>query len=116
MVPTAIRQPESHRGLAAKDKLVRKRYQKLGDLSKIISTVTNKVTNLANWWMGLTLLFTSWWLEKRQEINQIIFLLTKSFFSLHYFYQPWLHIHAISSTFLLDYLTESKSCHCITML
>lgn len=38
MVPTAIRQPESHRALAAKDKLVRKRYQKLGDLTKIITT------------------------------------------------------------------------------
>lgn len=55
MVPTAIRQPESHRALAAKDQLVRKRYQKLGDLTKIISPATNKVTNLTNWWTGLTL-------------------------------------------------------------
>lgn len=38
MVPTAIRQPENQRALAAKDELVRKRYQKLGDLTEIIST------------------------------------------------------------------------------
>lgn len=55
MVPSAVRQPESHRALAAKDKLVRKRYQKLGDLTKIISTITNTVTNLTNWWSEQTL-------------------------------------------------------------
>lgn len=38
MVPTATRQPESLRALAAKDELVRKRYQKLEDLTKIITT------------------------------------------------------------------------------
>lgn len=55
MVPTAIRQPESQRALAAKPKLVRKRYQKLGDLTKIICTIANKVTNLSNWCTQLTL-------------------------------------------------------------
>lgn len=55
MVPTAVRQPESHGALAAKHKLVRKRYQKLGDLTEIINTITNRVTNLSNWWTELTL-------------------------------------------------------------
>lgn len=55
MVPTATRQPESSRALAVKDKLMRKGYQKLGDLTKIISTVTNKVTHLSDWWSELTL-------------------------------------------------------------
>lgn len=55
MVPTAIRQPERPRALAAKEKLVRKRYQKLGDLTEINGTITNKVTHLSNWWTELTL-------------------------------------------------------------
>lgn len=55
MVPTGIMQPESHGALAAKDKLVRKRYQKLEDLRQIINTGADKVTNLTNWWTQLTL-------------------------------------------------------------
>lgn len=47
LVPTAVRQPESRRALATKHKLVRKRYQKRGDLTEIITTITNEVTNLS---------------------------------------------------------------------
>ena len=46
MVPTATRQPESHGALAAKGKLVRKGYQKLGDLTE---DYYHKVTNRTDW-------------------------------------------------------------------
>lgn len=73
MVPTAIRQPESHRALAAKDKLVRKRYQKLEDLTKIITTITDKVTNLTNWWSELTLtVHTMVVREQTEEADSVI--------------------------------------------
>lgn len=35
--PAAVREPESCRALAAEDELVRKRYQKLRDLTEIIT-------------------------------------------------------------------------------
>lgn len=55
MAPTVIRQPESHRDLAAEGWRVRKRQQKGWASSRIIRTIPNKTTNLTNWWTGLTL-------------------------------------------------------------
>lgn len=49
MAPTVVRQPESRRDLAAEGRLVRKRYQKRRDFTRIIRTIPNKTTNLTNW-------------------------------------------------------------------
>lgn len=78
MVPTAIRQPESRRALAAKDGLVRKRYQKRRDLTEIIA---NKVTNLTNWWTELTLCVHL--VVVREEAD---LMMGKGLFSIHCFY------------------------------
>lgn len=77
MVPTAIRQPESRRALAAKDGLVRKRYQKRRDLTEIIA---NKVTNLTNWWTELTLCV------HLVVVREADLMMGKGLFSIHCFY------------------------------
>lgn len=81
MVPTAIRQPESRGALAAKDGLVRKRYQKRKDLTEIIA---NKVTNLTNWWTELTLCVHL--VVVREEAEEADLMMGKDLFSINYFY------------------------------
>lgn len=91
MVPTATRQPESLGALAAKDELVRKRYQKLEDYY-------HKVTNLTNWCAELTLSVHITGVREEADLMisiKLVILLTKISILLIVLYQIWIHIHTV---------------------